>query len=190
MSNYIKIKNYDIANGEGIGVSIFFSGCDKPEKCKGCFNSEAWGFEVGKEFTDETINEIIELLDKPYISHLSILGGEPFAVKNIDSAFKLAQEVKKILPNKKIWIWTWRTFEDLLKSDYKIKVLGTDLYNNTIFNEIYSYHKILDYVDVLVDGPFIEEQKNLNLKWRGSENQRVINVKESLDKKETILFEN
>ena len=189
MSNYLKIKNYDIANGDGIGVSIFFSGCDKEPKCKGCFNSEAWPFEVGKKFNQDTIEYILELLNNSHINHLSILGGEPLADKNELDVLTLVKKVKEHFPNKKIWLWTWRSFESLLISQYNMKIVGIDEFNHPEIIESRSPHEILKYIDVLVDGPFIEEEKDLKLKWKGSKNQRVIDVKKSLEKNKIELFE-
>lgn len=165
MAKYIKIKNFDIANGEGIGVSIFFSGCDRKEKCKDCFNSSAWDFNAGQDFSQAAIDEILTLLSNPHINHLSILGGEPLAKQNIDSVKKLVKTAKEHFPNKKIWLWTWRDFSSITDDN------------------------LLKYIDVLVDGPFIKELKNLNLKYCGSSNQRVINVQKSLEEKKIILLE-
>lgn len=170
MAKYMKIKNFDIANGEGIGISIFFSGCDKEPKCKGCFNSESWSFDAGKPFTKEVRWELLNLLDNPHISHLSILGGEPLAKNNIDDVSYLCHKVKSVFPNKKIWVWTHYTWEELM-------------------NDELNYYLLKD-IDVLVDGQYIEDQRDLTLKWRGSRNQRVINVQQSLKQNKVILYEN
>lgn len=170
MSNYAKIKNFDIANGEGIGVSLFLSGCDANPKCKGCFNSEAWDFNCGQSFTQETLNEIIKLMDNPHINHLSVLGGDPMADENIQTTLLLVKTAKNKYPNKKTWLWTWRLFD-------------------SIINDKTTYRReILNNIDVLVDGRFIEEQKDLTLKFRGSSNQRVINVPESLKQNKIVLY--
>lgn len=168
MSNYITIKKLDCSNGEGIGVSIFFAGCDAIPKCKGCFNSSSWSFDAGELFTNETILELLDLLDNPRINHLSILGGEPLAVANIETVIELCKRIKNKYPTKKIWLWTHKEWKYLILSD-RVK-------------------ELLPYIDILVDGRFIEEQKDLTLKWRGSANQRVIDVKKSLKQKCVILY--
>ena len=164
MSKYNKIRKMDIANGKGIRVSIFFQGCSF--HCKNCFNPETWDFNIGKDFTDETIDEIINLSKESYIRGLSILGGEAMNPKNIEATTTLAKKFKKIYPEKTIWAWTGYKFEDYLKDK-----------------------EVINYIDVLVDGQYQEELRNPNLKWRGSSNQRVIDVKKSLEKNKTILIE-
>lgn len=151
--NYIGLNKYDTANGEGIRISLFVSGCTL--KCKGCFNEESWDFNAGKQFTIETLNEILKELGKDYISGLSILGGDPFESEHFNCIYNLVKTVKREYPNKTIWIWTGRLYE-------KIKD-----------------NRILDYVDVLVDGPFIEKLKDPELQYRGSSNQRIINFKKT-----------
>lgn len=161
MANYAKIKNWDVANGEGIGVTIYFSGCDKEPKCKGCFNSEIWDYNTGKPFTKDTVHEVLDMVCNPHISHLSILGGEPLAEKNIFAVSNLCHNVKRHYADKKIWLWTHYRWEDLVKNQFVSTF-------------------ILPYVDVLVDGEYIEGKRDLRLKWRGSYNQRVIDVPLSL----------
>ena len=164
MARYNKIRKMDISNGPGVRVSIFFQGC--PFHCKGCFNSETWDFDGGKEFSDETINSIINLASMDHIKGLSILGGEPLHEANRESTLKLAKEFKNKYPNKTIWCWTGNTFE-------KVKDL-----------------EVLKYIDVLVDGPYKEELHSPILKWKGSSNQRVIDVKKSLKENNICLLEN
>lgn len=147
MSKYAKINYIDTVNGSGIRVSIFFSGCNF--HCKNCFNSELWDFNYGIPFTEETINKIIELLAPDYIKGLSILGGEPF--HNYDAVIKLIKKVKKIYPNKDIWIWTGYKFDDIPE---KCK-------------------DILDLADVIVDGRYEEDKRDLSIAFRGSTNQRI-----------------
>ena len=170
MSNYMKIKKYDIANGEGIRTSIFFSGCHF--HCKGCFNKEAWDFEKGKFFSIDTYETEIKPSISNHVSGISILGGEPLHHKNISSVVDLILFFKSDFPDKDIWLWTGYTWEELMS----IKEYLTPL------------EWILPNVDVIVDGQFIEEQKDLDLKWRGSKNQRVIDVKKSLENKEVVLY--
>lgn len=169
MANYVKIKNFDVANGEGLGVSVYFAGCDKVPKCKGCFNCEAWDFNAGDKFTRNTINEILEMMSNPHITHLAILGGEPLAANNMIAVAYLCRDVKSHYPDKKIWLWTHHTWEVLTK-------------------ESFTHCNIFPYIDILVDGEYIEEQRDLTLKWRGSKNQRVIAVQESLEQGKVVLY--
>ena len=162
---FIKIKDNDIANGVGITMSLWTQGC--PHHCKGCFNMETWDFNKGKEFTELDLKYIFDNINKNDIHRdLSILGGEPLCPQNIEGVINLCKEFKKIYPNKKIYIWTGYTLEE--------------------FND--TQKSILKYIDVIVDGKFIEEKRNLSLKLRGSENQRVINVEETLKNKKIILI--
>lgn len=162
---FIKIKDNDIANGVGITMSLWTQGC--PHHCKGCFNTETWDFNKGKEFTELDLKYIFDNINKNDIHRdLSILGGEPLCPQNIEGVINLCKEFKKIYPNKKIYIWTGYTLEE--------------------FND--TQKSILKYIDMIVDGKFIEEKRNLSLKFRGSENQRVINVKETLKNKKIILI--
>ena len=156
--HYAKIKRFDIANGVGIRTSVFVSGCSN--KCKGCFNQELWDKNYGQEFTDETIKEILDSIDKPYIDGLSILGGDPLEYYNLEMVDKLIVEFRKRFGfNKSIWMWTGYLLEDIINDDRRWKVV-----------------RKLDY---LVDGPFIQKKKNLKLKYRGSENQRIIDMQNS-----------
>ena len=159
---YNKIRKMDISNGPGIRVSIFMQGCSF--NCKNCFNPETHDFNGGKEFTDETIDRIIELASKDEIVGLSILGGEPLHPKNIEGSLKLAKKFKSIYPNKTIWVWSGFQFDNNLKD-----------------------FEILNYIDVLVDGVYKDELHDFRLKYRGSSNQRVINVQESLKNKKVVL---
>lgn len=154
--NYQKIYSFDLADGDGIRTSIFVSGCNR--HCKGCFNEEAWDFNSGKNFNSEKYFKIYDLLKKPYYAGLSILGGEPFDQKDNYLLIELCKAAHTI--GKDVWVWSGYTFEELKKDDKKLE--------------------LLQECDVLVDGPFIDEQKDLSLKWRGSTNQRIINIKESL----------
>ncbi|MBO5095597.1 MAG: anaerobic ribonucleoside-triphosphate reductase activating protein [Bacilli bacterium] len=161
---YNKIRKMDVSNGEGIRVSIFMQGC--VFNCEGCFNPETHDFNSGKEFTDETIDRILELCSKDYIVGLSILGGEPLHAKNIDGTTKLAKIFKETYPNKTLWVWSGFLFDRDLKGK-----------------------EVLNYIDVLVDGQFDIKLFNPKLAWRGSSNQRVIDVKKSLEKNEVVLKE-
>lgn len=158
---YGKINKTDIANGTGVRVSLFVSGCRN--RCKGCFNPETWSFDYGEEFTLSTLMEILNALESDYISGLSILGGDPFEPENIETVTILCENVRRLYPDKTIWVYTGYLYEDL-----------KDL-------------EIMKYIDVLVDGRFVEAQKNLMLKFRGSDNQRVIDVQASRSSGSTTL---
>ena len=170
---YGNIKNCDIADGLGIRVSLFVSGCRNC--CPGCFNKMTWDFNYGQEYTEETEEEIIRLLKPSYIDGFTLLGGEPFEEENQEPLAKLLKRIKKEYPNKDIWCYTGYVLEDDLLSDHgkKHTEFTLDMLNN---------------IDVLVDGPFILEKKNLMLKFRGSENQRVLNLKETLRQNKPIIY--
>ncbi len=160
--NYATIKPVDIANGEGVRVSLFVSGCT--HHCKGCFNQVAWDFDYGQPFTSEVERDVINLCDRPYIRGLSLLGGEPLDPNNIEPLFTLCRNLKQIFPDKTIWLYTGYEWESI------------------------KHLEILQYIDVLVDGRFVQELRNLRLKFRGSSNQRIIDVQKSLESGMTILL--
>lgn len=161
---YNLIRKMDISNGPGVRVSIFMQGCSF--HCKNCFNSETWDFEGGKEFNNNTIKEVLALCDKPHINGLSILGGEPMHPRNIEATTKLAKAFKENYPNKTLWVWSGFQFDKDLKGK-----------------------EALNYIDVLVDGTYVDELHNPTLKWKGSSNQRVIDVQKSLKENKICLFE-
>lgn len=171
--NYATIKNCDIANGPGVRVSLFVSGCT--HHCKGCFNEVAWDFDYGEPFTEQTIESIVELLRPAHIKGLTLLGGEPFEPQNQPGILELLRRVKREMPEKSIWAFSGYLFD----KDILAWRLGT--------KEI--TREILGYLDVLVDGPFIESRKNLSLRFRGSDNQRLIDVPESLRTGEIVLWQ-
>ena len=154
----------DISNGPGVRVSIFFQGCEF--HCKNCFNPETWNFDKGEEFTDEVIEKVLDLCKEDHIAGLSILGGEPMHPKNIEGTTKLAKALKERYPEKTIWAWSGFLFDQYVKEK-----------------------EVANYLDVLVDGQFVDELRNPTLKWKGSANQRVIDVKKSLRSKKVILWE-
>jgi anaerobic ribonucleoside-triphosphate reductase activating protein len=154
----------DISNGPGVRVSIFMQGCHF--HCKGCFNENTWDFNGGEEYSDETINRVLELSSADYIVGLSILGGEPMHPKNIEGTTKLAKAFKEKYPKKNIWVW----------SGY-------------LFDKDLSDKEVMKYIDVLVDGTFKIDLFDPTLKWKGSSNQRVIDVKKSLKNKKVVLYE-
>ena len=179
---YASIRELDISNGEGVGVSLFVQGCHF--HCYNCFNTETWDFNGGKEWTEETKNKFIKLIDRPYIHRISILGGEPLAERNLDEVLSLIKEIRISFPEKSIWLYTGYDF-DLLNSKY-------NEYKYTPFaanaDEWLTRWEIISNVDVLVDGEYIDEQKDLTLKWRGSKNQHVIDVKQSLAQNKIVLY--
>ena len=161
---YNKIRKMDISNGPGVRVSIFMQGCSF--NCKNCFNKETHDFNGGKEFDDSTIERVLELCDNENIEGLSILGGEPMNPTNIEGTTKLAKAFKEKFPNKSVWSWSGYSFDNYLKDKEVVK-----------------------YLDVLVDGQYNDDLRNPTLKWKGSENQRVINVQESLKDSNIVLFD-
>ena len=169
--NYAVIKPRDIANGVGVRVSLFVSGCT--HHCKGCFNSEAWDFDYGHPFTEDTVNEIIGFLAPSFINGLSLLGGEPFEPQNQRALTLLLKAVKKAYPEKTVWCYTGYTLESDLLSQSRARCEVTD--------------DMLSMIDVLVDGKFIEEKKNISLRFRGSDNQRVIDLKKTLETGKTVI---
>lgn len=170
--NYATIKNCDIANGPGVRVSLFVSGCT--HHCKGCFNEVAWDFDYGQPFTCETIQTILDMMKPSYIKGLTLLGGEPFEPQNQGPIVELLRQVKKTYPDKSIWAFSGYLFE---------KITSRTLGDWAVTREF------LSSLDVLVDGPFVEEKKNLALRFRGSENQRLIDVPATLASGKIVLWE-
>lgn len=170
--NYSVIKKTDVANGNGVRVSLFVSGCT--HHCKGCFNPETWDFDFGQLFDETAEKYIIDALKPVYIRGLSVLGGEPLEPVNQKALLPFIRKVKNIYPEKSIWLYTGYTLETDLLSESRARCEYTD--------------ELLSYIDVLVDGEFIEEKKNLRLSFRGSENQRLIDVKKTLSEGSTILL--
>ena len=162
---YAQIREMDVTNGNGIGVALFTQGC--PYHCKNCFNPETWDFDTGIDWTEETENNIIELLKPEYITRLSILGGEPLIERNIEPLTALLKRVKSIYPDKQVWLYTGGDFEVLEGL----------------------YEEIFQYIAVLIDGRYIDDLRDYKLKWRGSSNQRVIDVQKSLKEGGIILYE-
>ncbi len=171
--NYADIKQYDVANGPGVRVSVFVSGCT--HYCKGCFNEEAWDFNYGKPFTEETVQMILKYMEPSYVKGLTVLGGEPMEPQNQPAVLALLKRVRETYPEKSIWLFSGYDFEkDMLERMVK---------------EIPETMEILSSLDVLVDGEFIEELKNLSLRFKGSSNQRTILVQESLKSGKVVLFD-
>ena len=171
--HYGVIKTYDVANGPGVRVSLFVSGCTNA--CKNCFQPETWDFLYGKEYTQETQEYIIQSLSAPYIQGLTLLGGEPFELSNQEVLVTLLREVRKRVPNKNIWCFTGFTLDQDLVEGGKRYGKDTD--------------EMLSMIDVLVDGRFVEELKDITLRFRGSSNQRLIDLKQSKAEHKIVLFE-
>ncbi len=171
--NYAAIKNCDIANGLGIRVSLFVSGCT--HHCKGCFNAQTWSFDFGNPFTKEVEDNIIEQLKKQHIKGLTLLGGEPMEKQNQFGIVSLLHRVKNELPNKDIWCYSGYRLEELCDKSHRSHTQITD--------------EILSLIDVLVDGEFVQEQKNLKLKFRGSENQRLIDMRQTRIQHRIVLLD-
>ena len=170
--NYATIKSFDVANGPGIRVSLFVSGCT--HRCPGCFNEVAWDFDYGQPFNQGVIDLILSMQKPGHIKGLTILGGEPFDPRNQGAIVELLRQVKAKYPEKSIWAFSGYLFDHICSGrlgDWEVT------------------KEYLSYLDVLVDGPFIEAQKNLNLRFRGSENQRLIDVPASLAQGKIVLWE-
>ena len=168
--NYAEIKKCDIANGEGVRVSLFVSGCRR--HCKGCFNAVAWDFSYGKQFTEETEAEIFEALSPDYIAGLSLLGGDPFEPENRAALLPFLKRYRQRFPQKSVWCYTGYTYSGgTLKEDDGEGV-----------------RELLKEIDILVDGPFIEELKDIRLKFRGSSNQRILDLKRTMESGNIVLY--
>ena len=161
--NYSEIKYCDIANGNGVRTSLFVSGCRR--HCKGCFNESAWDFDAGKPFTAEVEDAIIRSLDSKYVDGISVLGGEPLEPENVPTVGHLLAKVKDELPGKDVWMWTGNTYEQV------------------------KHMLILQYVDVLVDGAFVEELKDITLRFRGLDNQRIIALNKTRETGSLVLWD-
>lgn len=175
--NYIKISKYDTSNGIGIGVVLWVSGCRC--HCYNCHNPSTWDFNVGQPFTEETMQELLNSLNKSYISRLTLSGGHPLEPQNLDTVYNIVKTVKEKFPNKSIWLYTGYTWEEILEKDKSYEDLG--------INGI-SPLDVIKYCDVLVDGKYEDDKRDITLAWRGSSNQRVINIQESLKQNKIILW--
>ena len=171
--NYADIKFCDVANGPGVRVSLFVSGCT--HHCKGCFNEVAWDFNYGNLFTEETIETILTALEPTYIKGLTLLGGEPFEKVNQQGVLPLLRKVKQKFPKKDVWCYTGYLFDDDIIS--------------RMCKDWPETKEMISYIDVLVDGKFEIEKKNINLRFKGSSNQRIIQVKESLHSGNIVLWD-
>jgi anaerobic ribonucleoside-triphosphate reductase activating protein len=165
------MRNLDISNGENIGVSLFVQGCHF--HCNNCFNSETWDFEGGYSWTEKSIKDFLNLVNRSYIKRVSILGGEPLTSRNVEEIFHLISTIRNLFPTKTIWLYTGFTWEQIMNPTNSDDILRKE---------------IVSQCDVVVDGEYIDELRDITLKWRGSSNQRVIDVKKSIEKGEVILW--
>lgn len=168
---YASIRELDVSNGLGVGIALFVQGCHR--HCFNCFNPDTWDFNGGKEWKEEDFNKLINLLSRPYITRITFLGGEPLAKENIEEIYKIIKYIKENYPNKKIWLYTGETINE----KYFIEES-----NNLLI-------KTVKECDIVIDGPYINELRDLRLKFRGSSNQRIIDIKESLKQKKIILLD-
>ena len=182
---YGEIKTCDIANGPGVRTTLFVSGCR--HHCEGCFQPETWNFEYGKPFTDETKDEILKSLKPDYVSGLTLLGGEPFEPENQEALVELLRDVKKYFPKKDIWCFSGYLFEELAGwQAFEVKDRSDDLPDNHPRCDVTD--EMLSLIDILVDGEFEQDKRELMLQFRGSSNQRIIRVEDSLAAGEVILW--
>ena len=183
--NYAQVRSMDISNGEGIGVSLFVQGCDF--HCKNCFNSETWEFSKGQEWNDKTKNQFLKLIETPFIQRVSILGGEPLHPKNVQNVLKIVDEIRVSYPTKNIWLYTGYTWEEIwIKDNIKTADKVKDMREKAIIN---LRRQVVRMCDVLIDGRYVDELRDISLHWRGSSNQRVINVQETLKQNQIVLWE-
>ena len=177
---YASIRNLDISNGSQVGVSLFVQGCDF--HCEGCFNKETWDFEGGEVWDKDSEKMLFELIDRPFIKRFSVLGGEPLHYKNVVSVYKICESVKEKYPEKKIWLYTGYKFETIC-----------DTFEHNVNDDLdlarYLRHSILQYIDVLVDGQYVHSKRDITLPFRGSSNQRLIDVQETLKQNKIVLYE-
>ena len=184
MSNirYASIRELDISNGEGVGVALFVQGCHF--HCKNCFNPETWDFNGGKEWTPEIKNKFMQLVDKPYITRVSLLGGEPLADKNLDGILDIVNNIRLLFPKKTIWLYTGFLWDDIW---YATPTLQSG-YDFGLCNQN-KRKQIVSKCDVLIDGRYIESKRDITLHWKGSSNQRVIDIQKTLFQNKIVLYE-
>lgn len=179
--NYHKIEKTSVANGTGIRVVLWVSGCSL--HCRGCHNPETWNLNSGKPFDEEAKMELFEALDKPYIQGITFSGGHPLEPQNVEEVLSLCKEIKEKFPTKDIWLYTGYTFEDICE-----KYCNKSIWN--LFRNVAEYNiwSNIQYIDVLVDGKFIEEEKDITLLFRGSKNQRLIDIQKSIKEQDVVLY--
>ena len=185
--HYASIRNLDISNGEGVGVALFVQGCPFNPHCYNCFNPNTWDFNGGKEWTQDTEDKLIELANRPYIKRLSILGGEPLADENLDGVLHLVDRFRLLFPNKSIWIYSGFTWESIMNYEPS-ETDDFDYIEESYVDGLYEKRKqIISQCTVMVDGRYIDSQRNPSKKWAGSDNQRVIDIRKSLEQNQIVL---
>lgn len=190
---YASMRSLDISNGEGTGVSLFVQGCHF--HCYNCFNKDTWGFNGGKEWTQEVEDEFIKLASRPYIKRISILGGEPLADENLDGVLNLINKIRHLLPTKTIWLYTGYKIKEIYDKNFILYPSASDMANSesdcVVVEESKKDKKrndIIKLCDVVVDGRYVDELRDVSLYWRGSSNQRVIDTQQALQKGEIVLW--
>lgn len=184
---YAQIRSLDLSNGEGVGVALFVQGCHF--HCLNCFNPETWDFSGGKEWTEEIKNKFLELANRPYIKRISILGGEPLAEENLDDVLDLVNEFRLSRPQKSIWIYTGYTWEDILYDESETKDIYVCDYYMKLLNMYQKRRKILSMCDVIIDGRYIDSERDITLQYRGSKNQRLIDIQKSIQTGDIVLWD-
>ena len=174
----------DISNGEGVGVALFVQGCRFA--CKNCFNPETWDFNGGKEWTPEVEDKFIELASRPYIKRISILGGEPLADENLDGVLNLVNRIRLSLPNKSIWLYSGFRWEECQPFN-EDGLLKPDKFAPNLQKILHKRYEVISMCNVMVDGRYIDSQRNPSKKWAGSDNQRVIDIRKSLEQNKIVL---
>lgn len=184
---YAQIRSLDLSNGEGVGVALFVQGCHF--HCENCFNPETWDFDGGKEWTDETKDKFMKLASRPYIKRISILGGEPLAEKNLDGILDLVNKIRLLFPQKSIWLYSGYSWSDIWCNDAALRDdYGLDYCEQVSINHI-KRQQIITQCDVFIDGRYMDSQRDITLPYRGSKNQHIIDVKQSLQKGEMVLWD-
>lgn len=174
---YAQIRKMDVSNGEGIGVALFVQGCHF--HCKNCFNSDTWSFDGGYEWTDNKKRQFLKLIDNPHINRVSLLGGEPLDIENLQDVLTLVNEIKKAFPEKNIWLY----------SGYELESIFLPLcFNRPLTEEEANRVDIVKSCDIMVDGRYFDDLKDMNLHYRGSSNQRIIDIKRTMNQKEIVLW--
>lgn len=179
---YAQIRECDVSNGEGVGVALFVQGCNF--HCYNCFNKDTWDFNGGKEWTSEVEDKFMDLASKPYIKRISILGGEPLADENLDGVLDLVNKFRFLMPEKTIWLYSGYTWEETMEDAIAYDELGAFFF---LENDKKRY-QIISQCDILVDGRYIDSKRNVQLMYRGSENQRIISVQESIKQNKLVLY--
>ena len=185
--HYASIRNLDISNGEGVGVALFVQGCPFNPHCYNCFNPDTWDFNGGKEWTQEVEDKLIELANRPYIKRLSILGGEPLADENLDGVLHLVNRFRLSFPSKSIWLYSGYQWEECQPFN-EDGLLKPDKFAPNLQKILQKRYEVISRCNVMVDGRYIDSQRNLSKKWAGSDNQRVINIQESLKQGKVVLY--